>query len=101
MSKTMSTDIRQREKSEDDSDTWEGVLKVINVISSFFLSNSSCFVGVLYDPGGGHFPHLHLVLPQDGPGVREGNHISPREVTMRGFNILYFHHNHILNPPSE
>ena len=36
MSKTMSTDIRQREKSEDDSDTWEGVLKVINAISSFF-----------------------------------------------------------------
>ena len=33
----MSTDIRQREKSEDDSDTWEGVLKVINAISSFFL----------------------------------------------------------------
>ena len=37
VSKTMSTDIRQREKSEDGSDTWEGVLKVINAISSFNL----------------------------------------------------------------
>ena len=40
----MSTDIRQMEKSEDDSNTWEGVLKVIiNIIDSI---NSSCLVKV-------------------------------------------------------
>lgn len=75
----MSPDIRERTRTEDDSDTWEGILKVFELTTINIHQLESC-QGVLHLPGGGHLPHLHLVLPQDRPGVRACHHLPPRQV---------------------
>ena len=58
----MSPDIRERSRTEDDSDSWEGILKVLELTTINIHKLESC-QGVLHLPGGSHLPHLHLVLP--------------------------------------